>query len=427
MLISKSWQLRYSVGFGESISGGDVWGRTGPERISMSADSAAVAGFFQTEQGDLSNRFQSEVWWEAVEGACADAGVFVGDIDGMVGDGPRGIGLRNVMPGAGLAEQLGRPLRFHARSETGAGSTLSALNLAAYALGSGQAEVVVIATATAGSAEGYGGADRRSAVAAMAKLSGPYEYVYGTTRVADYAIFAMRHFYEYGTTAEQLAEVAVAQRHAATLHPLSINGRRGEITVEDVITSPLVADPLHRLDCCVVNQGAAAIVVTRLEHARALRRHAPVVLLGYGEGHSHIDPNALESLTESPARISAAATAFRTAGVSPEDMDVAGIADHFTIGVILGLEDAGFCKRGEGGSFVEEGGTGLSGHLPTNTSGGFLSFSHAGHCGLFTVIDVVEQLRHAAGPRQVTSAQLGFVTASGGAEQAHSAAVLGRA
>lgn len=389
--------------------------------------SATIAGIYQTEQGDLSDRFQSEVWWEAVEGACADAGLSVSDIDGMVGDGPRGVGLRNVMPGAGLAEQLGKPLRFHARSETGAGSTLSAVNLAAYALQSGQAEVVVVATAAAGEAEGYGGADRQSAVAAMAKLSGPYEYVYGTTRVSDYAIFAMRHFHEFGTTAEQLAEVAVAQRHAATLHPLSLNGWRGEITVEDVVNSPLIADPLHRLDCCVVNQGAAAIVLTRVEHARALGRHAPVVLLGYGEGHSHIDPNALESLTESPAAISAAATAFQTAGVTPRDVDVAGIADHFTIGVLLGLEDAGFCKRGEGGSFVEHGGTGLSGHLPTNTSGGFLSFSHAGHCGLFTVIDVVEQLRHAAGPRQVANARLGFVTGSGGAQQAHAAAVLGRA
>lgn len=386
----------------------------------------AVAGIFQTEQGDLSDRFQPDVWWEAVEGACADAGVSLSDIDGMVGDGPNGVGLRQVMPGAGVAEQLGKSLRFHARSETGAGSTLSALNLAAYALDSGQAELVVIATATAGAGEGYGGADRRSAVAAMAKLSGPYEYVYGTTRVSDYAIYAMRHFYEYGTTSEQLAEVAVAQRHAATLHPLSVNGWRGELTVEDVVRSPLIADPLHRLDCCVVNQGAAAIVMSRIDHVRALGRHVPVTLLGYGEGHSHIDPNAVESLTESPARTAAAATAFRMAGVGPEDIDVAGIADHFTIGVILALEDAGFCKRGEGGSFVEGGGTGLSGHLPTNTSGGFLSFSHAGHCGLFSVIDVVEQLRHDAGPRQIAGARLGFATGSGGAEQAHSAAVLGR-
>ncbi len=237
----------------------------------------------------------------------------------------------------------------------------------------------------------------------------------------------MRHAYEYGTTPEQLAEVAVAQRHAATLHPLSVNGWRGEITVDDVLGSPMIADPLHLLDCCVVNQGAGAMVLTRAEDARARGRHQPVVLLGYGEGHSHIDPNALESLTESPAGIQAASTAFRAAGVTRQDIDVAGISDHFTIGVVLGLEDAGFCPKGEGGSFVEHGGIGLGGHLPTNTSGGHLSFSHAGQCAIFTVIEVVDQLRGEAGARQVEDASLGFVTGVGGAQQAVSAAVLGRA
>ncbi len=134
----------------------------------------------------------------------------------------------------------------------------------------------------------------------MAKLSGPYEYVYGTTRVSDCAVMAMRHMHEYGTTAEQLAEIAVAQRHGATLHPLSVHGHRGELTIEDVVASRLVADPLHLLDCCSINQGGGAIVVTSRQRAAA-GRHAPVVLLGYGEGHSHIDPNSVEKLTEFPA------------------------------------------------------------------------------------------------------------------------------
>ena len=389
--------------------------------------SVAVAGVHQTRQGDLSDTPQPFVWWDAVEAACADAGLTLADIDGVVGDGPSGVGLRSHMPGAGLAEQLGRPLRFHARSETGAGSTLSGLNLAAHALTSGLADVVVIATAAAGQAEGYASADRQSAVAHMAKLSGPYEYVYGTTRVSDYAVFAMRHFYEYGTTNEQLAEIAIAQRHAAVLHPLSVNGRRGEITLEDVLASPMIADPLHLYDCCIVNQGGGAMVLTRTADAVAVGRHPPVTLLGYGEGHSHIDPNTVKNMVESPAAALAASTAFGTAGLSPAEIDVAGISDHFTIGVIMGLEDAGFCKRGEGGSFVENGGIGLGGHLPTNTSGGHLSFSHAGMCGLYTVVEVVDQLRHEAGPRQVEGVSLGFVTGSGGAQQASSAAVLGRA
>jgi acetyl-CoA acetyltransferase len=387
----------------------------------------AIAGVYQSEQGDLSDRDQADVWWEAAEGACRDAGIELADIDGLVGSGPDGVGLRGHMPGAGLAEQLGRPLRFHARSETGAASTLSGINLAALAVANDLAEVVVIVNAVAGAGEGYTSSDRAASVAAMAKLSGPYEYVYGTTRVADYAIFAMRHFHEFGTTSEQLAEVAVAQRHAATLHPLSVNGRRGPISVDDVVNSPLIADPLHLLDCCMINQGSGAVVVTKASHATAIGMHPAVVLLGYGEGHSHLDPNSVASMTDCPAATLAADSAFGSAGVTRSDIDVAGLADHFTIGVVLGAEAAGFCSHGEGGSFVEAGGTGLHGHLPTNTSGGHLSFSHAGFCGIFTAIEVVEQLRQECGSRQVDNARVGFVTATGGAQQAHAAAVLARA
>jgi acetyl-CoA acetyltransferase len=387
----------------------------------------AVAGIYQTTQGNLSDRAQPTVWWEAVRGACADAGVSVGDIDGLIGEGPAGVGLRDRMPAAGLAEQLGQPVRFHARSAVGAGSTASGLNLAAYAISQGLAEVVVIANAVAGHGAGYASASRDEAVAAMAKLSGPYEYVYGPTRVSDYATIAMRHMYDYGTTSEQLAEIAVAQRHGATLHPLSVHGHRGELTIDDVLGSRLVADPLHLLDCCSINQGGAAIVVTSAASAASMGRHAAVVLLGYGEGHSHIDPNALPKLTEFPAAKSAADTAFGMAGIGREEINVAGIGDHFTIGVLIGLEDAGFCARGEGGAFVEKGGTSIGGRLPTNTSGGFLSFSHAGQCGIFSLIEVVQQLRHEAGERQVQDARLGFVSAVGGAQQAYGAAILGRA
>ena len=387
----------------------------------------AVAGVYQTQQGDLSDRSQPSLWWESVRGACADAGLSLADVDGLVGDGPADPGLRDRMPAPGIAEQLGHPLRFHGRSAVGAGSTAAGLNLAAYAVSHGLAEVVVIANAVAGRGAGYTSSDRDEAVAAMAKLSGPYEYVYGTTRVSDCAVMAMRHMYDYGTTAEQLAEIAVAQRHAATLHPLSVNGHRGELTIADVVSSRLVADPLHLLDCCAINQGAGAIVVTSAATAAALGRHAPVVLLGYGEGHSHIDPNAVERLTEFPAAQLAADTAFGMAGVRRDEIDVAGIGDHFTIGVLIGLEDAGFCGRGEGGAFVAGGGIAIGGRLPVNTNGGFLSFSHAGHCGVFTLIEVVEQLRHEAGPRQAGGARLGFVSGVGGVQQAFSAAVLARA
>lgn len=390
--------------------------------------SAAIAGVYITDQGDLSDRTQPAVWWEAVRGACHDAGLSLADIDGVVGEGPQGVpGLRETMPAAGLADQLGQPIRFHARSSVGAASTASGLNLAAYAVSHGLAEVVVIATAVAGKAGGYASADRDVAVAHMAKLSGPYEYVYGTTRVSDYAILAMRHMYEYGTNSEQLAAIAVSQRHGAMLHPQSVHGHRGELSVEDVLSSRMVSDPLHLLDCCSINQGGGAVVVTRESDAAANGRHVPVVLLGYGEGHSHIDVNAVESMTTFPAAKSAAAAAFGMAGLSRDEIDVAGVGDHFTIGVLMGLEDAGFCAKGEGGPFVEMGGTAIGGRLPTNTSGGFLSFSHSGQCGIYTLIEVAEQLRHEAGPRQVGGARHGFISGVGGVQQAHSALVLGRA
>ncbi|MGW4125853.1 thiolase family protein [Nocardia sp. NPDC004711] len=386
----------------------------------------AISGVYQTAQGDMSDRSQADVWWECARGALDDAGLEVGDIDGLVGEPPNGAGIRAGLPGAALGyDLLAKPLRFHATSTIGAAASAAGLNLAVYAVASGRADCVVIVNAVAGPAEGYLSANRDSAVAAMGKLSGPYEYVYGTTRVSDYAVFAMRHMHEFGTTPEQLAEVAVAQRAGAILHPLSVNGRRGPITVDDVLGSRMIADPLHLLDCCAINQGGGAIVVTTAEDARSKGR--PVVsLLGYGEGHSHIDPNSLPSLAEFPSSRLAADQAFAEAGISRDDVDVTGIGDHFTINVILGLEGAGFCKPGEGGSFVESGALRLSGSLPTNTAGGFLSFSHAGRCGLFTLIEVVEQLRGTAGLRQVQGAQYGFVNGVGGAMQNNFAAILGR-
>jgi acetyl-CoA acetyltransferase len=387
---------------------------------------AAIAGVYQNKQGDLSDRTQAEVWFECAAGACADAGISLGDIDGLIMDGPEGVGIRSLLPAAALGyDLLGKPMRFHASSSIGASAAAAGVNLAVYAVSAGLAEAVLIDNAMAGRPEGLASANRDEAVAAMAKMSGPYEYVYGTTRVSDYAVLARRHMHEYGTTSSQLAEVAVAQRHGATRHPLSFNGHRGEITVDDVTGSRMIADPLHLLDCCAINQGGGAIVVTAADTVRANRKHKPIGLLGYGEGHSHIDPNAAPSLAFFDAAQLAADTAFAHAGVSRDDIGVAGIGDHFTINVLFGIEAAGFCKRGEGGPFVENGALKIGGRLPTNTAGGFLSFSHAGACGIFTLIEVVEQLRGTAGERQVANAEFGYLSGSGGAMQNNFSAVLG--
>lgn len=387
----------------------------------------AIAGVHQTKQGDLSDQIQPLVWLQTAQAACEDAGLTLADIDGTIGNGPDGAGIRGALPGGAMGYDLmGKPLRFNSTNTIGAGSQGGAVYLAAQAVSSGLAEAVLVVSCTAGPAEGYAGTDRDSAIRFMQMLSGPYEYIYGTTRVADYSILATRHMHEYGTTSEQLAEVAVAQRQWATKHPLSFYGSKGELTVDDVLNSRMIADPLHMFDCCAINQGAGAFVVTTLERAKD-GKHTPIELLGYGEGHGHIDPNAVPSLASFDAAKVAADTAYGLAGVGPSDIDVAGIGDHFTINVLLGLEAGGFCGVGESGAFVESGALRQGGALPTNTSGGFLSFSHAGMAGIFTLIEVVEQLRHESGDRQVKDAEIGYVNGVGGAMQTNFSAILGRA
>ncbi len=387
---------------------------------------AAFAGIAMTQQGDLSDRDPADVYWEVVGEALADAGLTLADVDGIIGDAPAGVGLRSALPGGAVADLVGHPLRFHAITSIGASGQSAGIGLAALAIAHGMASVVVIPTVAAGQAAGSSSHDRNAAIARMAQLGSPYEYVWGTTRVADYAVVARRHMHEYGTTEEQLAEIAVAQRYGATLNPLSVNGKRGEIAIDDVMQSRPIADPLKMFDCCLVNQGAGCIVMTRAADAGAQGAHHPVVLLGWGEGHSYLDPCTAPSLARFDGGRIAADTAFGIADVSRDDIDVAGISDHFTINAIVELEAAGFCATGEGGSFVEGQATRIGGRLPVNTDGGFLSNSHAGSCGVFTVIELIRQLRHEAGPRQVEDASLAYAHGVGGVSQVQYGAVLGR-
>lgn len=385
--------------------------------------SAVIAGVAMTPQGDLSDRTAESVYWQVVKAAIADAGLQLSDVDGLIGDAAEGLGLRSALPASVTADLVGRPLRFHSVTSVGAASSAAGVGLAVMAVEQGLADVVIVPTVAAGKAKGYVGGDRDAAIAMMAKLGTPYEWLWGTTRVADYAVIAQRHMHEYGTTSEQLAEIAVAQRRGAVLQPLSAMGKRGEITVDDVLNSKLIAEPLRLLDSCIVNQGAGCVVVAAEE--RLDRNRPRVRLVGYGQAHGYLDPCSAPSLTTFAGGL-AADQAFARAGVGRDEIDVVGMSDHFTINVLIGLEDAGFCAKGEGGAFVENGALAFDGRLPTNTAGGFLSCSHAGLCGLFTLIEVVEQLRGAAGARQVADARLGYVHGMGGVFQNHFAAVLAR-
>jgi acetyl-CoA acetyltransferase len=374
---------------------------------------AAIVGIYMTEQGKLTERTAGSVYAESVLGALSDAGLGVKDIDGIIGTGPEGAGIAGD-----FSDNFGVTLRFQAQTGVGASSSSSGIGIAAMAIEKGYADVVIIPTASGGAvrpgSRGGGGGPTPS----------PFEHIWGSNPAAIYAMAARRHMYEYGTTPEQLAEIAVAARRHATLNPASVMGERGLISIEDVMGSRMIADPLHLFDCCLVNAGGGAIVMTTMDRAASLRTK-PIVLMGWGEGFTFHDIMTAPSMT-SFGGVTAANTAFGQAGLSRDNIDVAGISDHFSINVLIELEDAGFCNKGEGGDFIAGGGIQLGGRLPVNTDGGFLSSSHGGGCGLYTVVELVRQLRGEAGERQVENCDLAYAHGTGGTFQGQYAAIFAR-
>jgi acetyl-CoA acetyltransferase len=257
-------------------------------------------------------------------------------------------------------------------------------------------------------------------------MQGQFEEPHGIPRPAgSYALACSRHMYEYGTTKEQLAEVAVAARAWAAMNPKAL--MREPIGVQDVLNSRMICWPFNLLDCCLVTDAGGAVVLTSLERARNLRTK-PIRVLGFGEALDHDIISQMPSLTNGPARLSGP-RAFEMAGLTQTDIDVATIYDSFTYTVLLTLEDLGFCKKGEGGAFVSGGRLAPGGDFPLNTSGGGLSYTHPGMYGVFTIIENVRQLRHDyadQGPRQVANAQVGLVHGTGGVLSATGTLILGR-
>ena len=255
----------------------------------------------------------------------------------------------------------------------------------------------------------------------------PWERVYGVASPPPaYALAATRHMHEYGTTSEQLAEVAVAARAWAALNPRASN--REPLTVDDVLASEWVAYPFHLLDCCLVTDAGGAYVMTSIERARDLKQ-TPIAVLGVGEGHDHAMISQMPSLTAFAARHSGR-RAFEMAGVKHADLDLAMIYDSFTYTVLLSLEELGFCAKGEGGAFVSGQRTAPGGDFPMNTNGGGLSYNHPGMYGMFAIIEAVRQLRHDyrdQGIRQVKDAKLAVVHGTGGVLSSAGTAILGRA
>ncbi len=366
---------------------------------------AYIVGAYEHPTRKAPDTSVAQLHAEAALGALRDAGLTKDDVDGYFcgGDAP-GMGALS------MADYLNLRLRHVDSTEMGGCSYIAHVAHAAQAIALGKCNVALITLAGRPRSEGQNTGFVPKAGNA-AQPDSAWEAPFAPVNLNGYAMCAMRHMHEFGTTSEQLAWIKVAASHHAQHNPNAM--LRDVVTVEDVVNSPLMADPLHRLDCCVVSDGGGALVVARPEIARSLKR--PLVpILGAGEtvkgqGGGEVD------LTVSGAAWSGP-TAFAEAGVTPADIRYASIYDSFTITVLIQLEDLGFCRKGEGGRFVSDGNliSGV-GKLPFNTDGGGLCNNHpANRGGITKVIEAVRQLRGEAHPAvQVRSCDLALAHGTG--------------
>jgi acetyl-CoA acetyltransferase len=378
----------------------------------------AIVGAADTAVGIVPNKTPMELCVEAALAAIADAGLGKDDVDGLVTC--NAMAQPMMYHAEAVAEYLQIFPRYCINVGAGGGTTFSILHHAASAIATGMADTIVISMADSLRSS----LSREQAMLMQSSTGHPqFEQPYGPTVPAYYALIAQAHMAQYGTSSAQFAEIAVAARAHAALNPAA--QKRELISVEDVLQSRLIADPLHLLDCSLVSDGGSAIVLTSAERAKDFP-HQPVYLLGVGEGHSHEHISQAHDLTSSAARESGE-RAYAMAGLGPADMDFAQLYDCFTPTVLVELEDLGFCAKGEGGSFVQTGALKPGGDLPVNTHGGLLSHCHPGNPGsMFALTETVWQLRHSAGARQVNDAQRALVHAQGGIMSSHTTVILGR-
>lgn len=375
----------------------------------MRRDSACIVGIAETAvcRKPGSGLSETALQLKAALAAIADAGLEPAQIDGIL-----------PFPNLGKAEIFAASLgcdnlRLAATVHMGGAAPVASLRMAALAVASGAADHVLVP----GGWNGFSGARVRETTAGDVDsipggaIARDFYMPYGLTAPPQwYALMARRHMHDYGTTERQLGAVALAMRRHAQLNPAALMHGK-PLTMEQYLASPMIAAPYRLFDCSLESDGAAAFVVTSAERARDLRR-APVYVMGAAAGQ----PYPADEICGRPdfhriGLTSAAPEAFRIAGVTPAEADFAQIYDCFTFEVIQQLEEAGFCRRGEGGAFVENGGIELGGRLPVNTAGGLLSHAHL--LGLGHVVEAVRQLRGEAGARQVPDARIGVVTGWG--------------
>jgi acetyl-CoA C-acetyltransferase len=365
-----------------------------------------VAGAFEHPAREVPDRSTMQLHAEVAKGALEDAGVAKDDVDAYFTAGvPE---YDHALTPLVMADYLGLELSHADTTDYGGSSYVSHVGHAASAIRDGKCDVALITLAgrprSRGQATGSGARDLKT-------MQDSFERVYGVTNITMYGMAAKRHMHEYGTTSEQLAEIRVAASQHAQYNEHAMY--RDPVTVEDVVGSRVVADPLHLLDCCVISDGGGALVVVSEDAREDIEREC-VELLGHGEAPYHHDAGRID-VTRTGAEKSGE-RAYAEAGLGPGDVDYASIYDSFTITVLEAIEDLGFCEKGEGGAFVE-GGTlqAPDGDLPFNTDGGGLCSNHpANRGGMTKVIEAVRQLRGEANPEVQVDADVALAHGTGG-------------
>ncbi|MBC7134034.1 MAG: thiolase [Oceanibaculum nanhaiense] len=369
----------------------------------------AIVGVGGVGWGEAPGRSAIELLGEAAIAAVKDAGLELKDIDGLCA-----ATSTHAFPTLSVAEYLGIKPAFFDGTNIGGSSFEMHLLQAALALEAGICNAVLICY----------GSNQRTAGGRLVSMSEPqwHEAPFKPRHpVTAYALAAQRHMHEYGTTREMLADIAVSARQWANKNPSAF--ARGPLTREDVLNARMISDPLTTRDCCLVTDGGAACVMVRADRAKDMK-HKPAYVLGVGGAHSHRSITQMADLTRTVAAESGP-RAFEMAGLKPSDCDLVMLYDAFTITTLLFLEDLGFCPKGEGGRFVQDGNIAPGGSLAVNTSGGGLSCVHPGMYGLFLILEAVTQIRGQAGERQLDTCDVAICHGNGGVLSSQVTALLG--
>lgn len=378
----------------------------------------AIVGIGLSPVGKVPGR--SPLWLAAAAAkqALADAGMQKSEIDGVIASPAMAAQFHRFS--VAFSEYFGVRPTFSNTLQVSGATAATMFNIAAAAIHGGLAETVLVV----GGDSLLSGLTPELALRSLTESRDQqYEMPFGIPVANTFAMTAHRHMKEFGTTPEQLAQVAVTQRQHATRTP---GAQQTEpITIEDVLNSKMVTSPYRKLDCSLISDGGAAFILTSAERAKALGIEKPIYILGGGECYTHEHIFLMPSLTTTGA-VQSSQKAYAMAGYGPKDMHTAGVYDCFTGTVIMMLEDLGFCPKGEGGRFVADGQMTYGGQIPSNTHGGLLSFAHSGIPGsLFHFHEVVTQLRGECGARQVGGAELGLVHSLGAGFATNATTILG--